>query len=147
MPNFHPILAGTPAAFVFLLLVFEIVAWRRPGWITNRTLLIVLLLTVGSIGLTFLSGYQALDFINYNCAVPEDLIAQHHTIGKALMFGSVALLVLGYFRYNLSPAKRWLVITYYSLLIMAAIAIVITGQLGGDLVFKYGVAVEASCPE
>jgi len=144
MHTIHPFLVHFPIALLALCLVFELVAWfsRKPalsqvGW---------WLQVVGTVGVIVaaLSGVVAEASAGTALLRAADTFEWH----EQLAFAACAVFaVLLFFRFSSHRAlpDGWPRL-YLAALAVGVVLVLMTGWVGGELVFRYGVGVVSPSP-
>lgn len=143
MMPLHPPSSGAPLAFVISLVVVELrVLFPRfkSSCATIRMFLVCACLI--SVMLAFISGYQASSLSGSLPEVTEQVLAKHHAIGRFLLINSGMLATFFTLSRYASNGARVLMVLYYLVLCIQVALTCIVGDLGGDLVFDYGVGVQ-----
>jgi len=136
----HPKLVHFPIAFLLAALVFDVWGmikkdsfYHRVGWIN---LVLAILFSVFAI----ISGLLAANNVPHN-DLSHETMELHETLGYVI--GGI-LFILFFWRLRLKgelPQKGRSL--YVVLLLGAAVTVVISADLGGKMVYEYGVAVKA----
>ncbi len=141
----HPFLASLPLSLLATAFVFlTSAALKGRDLALGRWLLSMVLILVGA---AYLSGDFGRDGASKTFEVDGELIAQHQAWAKSLlMVLIVACAVLWLEAVATASRKvlRWLGVALGA---VAVLLNLIAGSKGGDLVFKHGAGVSASCAE
>jgi uncharacterized membrane protein len=145
MYNLHPPLSAFPIVLLVVVVVLELVAYRRrPEWRTAIEFLLVL--SVVATVAAFFSGYQGSDLADQTFRVSDEVIAWHHTCGRLVLFLVLPCAALRFVctraRYN----ARAFAVAYGVVLTVCVGLVLYTGYLGGQLVFAHGAGVYAPLP-
>ena len=141
-PNIHPLIIHFPIA-LWLVAVFFDFLWvvRRDNWIKKTTITIYSLAALGSV-VAFFSGKQAIDLV----AVPfqgEVTASNHSDWGHYTLYFFLAYAVIRLVAYWRQWDKKKAVAIFFFLLGIAGAGMVAkTADLGGKLVYKYGVGIK-----
>jgi uncharacterized membrane protein len=145
MVQIHPILSGVPASFLFFLIVSEILPFTRfqPFATTVRWIAVIAL--ASGCSLAFISGYQASYLAGDISEQANEVLSQHHTFGKLLFINSLLLLTALVLGRVATRGKVWVQRLYYFSALLEVFLLILTGRLGGALVFEHAVGVVAPC--
>ena len=143
LAELHPFFVHFPIAlFLFYALVETWGAFSKKEYFGNSALILLLLVVITSV-LAALTGNQAeaiiSEFVESNTSIPKELIEQHETFATLSIWYFILLLGL---RFYFVVKKKFEGKIKYIFIVLAIIGcglILVTGKLGGDLVFKYGV--------
>jgi uncharacterized membrane protein len=141
LENFHPLLVHFPIAFLLAFFVSDLLACVFKKIDLQRLAGVFLSLGVVFAGFTVLAGLKAAATVVHGGNVHE-FMENHEHLGLLVFF--LALILLAW-RFFLKPALRSLY--NYLYLVLAAwlcLLLVFTVDLGGLMVYKYGVAVAAA---
>lgn len=143
MIAFHPPLSGAPLAFAISLIIVEIGGrfsqFRRGGSVIKMFLVGACLI---SVGLAFVSGYQASWGSGDLSGVADEVMATHHMLGRFLLLNSGMLAVFYFLSRYASNGRKVLAVLYYLCLCAQIVLTLQVGGLGGELVFSHGVGVK-----
>jgi len=136
-------LAAFPLVLVCLAFAAELLLFFKacPNLASCRSTF--LWLAMAAVSAAFFSGYQANDLANQTFIVPDEAIAQHHNLGRILLFCIIPCALLGIFSDKAQHARQAFRAAYLILLSVCLVLVLCTGYLGGKLVFNYGAAVSA----
>lgn len=142
--SLHPILTAFPGVLIILACFFEFFCPKRFKTLQNDLVLFLLgVLTVMAV-LTFLSGLAAADFASKTFSVPDEPLATHYTWARAATFLTPVIFGLKYVATK-SHYKSGLFRGIFRVVLLAFLTVfVITGNLGGTLVFVHGAGVSAT---
>lgn len=144
MHTIHPFIVHFPIALLAMCLVFELVAWvsRKPG-LSQVGWWLQVLGTVGVIAAA-LSGVVAEASGGTALLRAADMFQWHELLAFA---ASVVFAVLLFFRFSSHRAlpAGWPRL-YLAALALGVVLVLVTGWLGGELVFTYGVGVSSPAP-
>jgi uncharacterized membrane protein len=143
LAELHPFFVHFPIAlFLFYALVETWGAFSKKEYFGNTAMILLLLVVVTSV-LAALTGNQAeaiiLDIAENNVIIPNELLEEHETFATYSIWYFILLLAL---RFYFVIKKKFDGKIKYIFVVLAFIGcglILVTGKLGGDLVFKYGV--------
>lgn len=142
---FHPVLTHFPIALLTASFLFQAVVLFRPKWMAATVPLWILGLSVAITLFTALSGEAAAEIAVKNAGVSQeiaDLIASHELYANITIWGSIVLFGgWSWFRLKYSDSRLLGFIVLICLFLLMT-AVLITGDLGGDLVLDYGVGVK-----
>ncbi|NOZ79492.1 MAG: hypothetical protein GXP48_10020 [Acidobacteria bacterium] len=153
LPNLHPALVHFPVALAITALGLDLasLAFRRQPWLERATALLYGLAAAGA-GVAYLAGRQAAGTVGAISPRAEIVLADHADLALWTLLAltvAAALRITASFRDRARPVGRLSVLRGIGLLVMlgAGILIARTADLGGSLVFRYGVAVAAAPAE
>lgn len=143
MIAFHPPLSGAPLAFAISLLLVE-VGSLVPRFKRHRAVITMFLVCgcLVSVGLAFISGYQASSEAGELVGQAEQVLATHHMLGRFLLVNSLMLVTFHTLSRYASNGRRFLAALYYIVLCAQVALSVQVGGLGGELVFHYQVGAQ-----
>lgn len=139
--NLHPALSSFPLPLLTLLIIIEIfqVTTKSTSYeAANKLIAWAVLLAVLA---AFFSGYQGADFANGAFKVADEVIAQHHLIGKLLLFSAVPTVLAALVRSKAKFGREAFSWIYRILLVISFSLAATAGYLGGNLVFEHGAGV------
>ena len=136
LANIHPLLVHFPIAFLSLFVVVDLIgtAAKKTEW-RNFASGLLYLGTVFA-GLTVWAGFHAADTVLHGHNV-HDIMERHEQLGISILALSMALLAWRLRR----PVDGWGIYSVFSIVLLGLI--IFGADLGGLMVYKYGVAVEA----
>ena len=150
LPNLHPALVHFPVALVFTALALEFVSLVRSGriWLERSVAVLYALAAAGSVA-AFFAGRAAADSVGAIPADAEKILTDH---ADSALWTMVVLISAALFRVAASVKRarlaeaRWAPLRAVGMFTLTAGALLVayTADLGGALVFNYGVAV--TCP-
>jgi len=139
---FHPLFVHFAIALPVLIILFELVNLilkRRVVGVTS--FLLIVLLVIVYVG-TYLTGVtDAQDAIKTLSAEARDMLSSHKQTGIYLVYGSLVVLILK--TINAFVKKRAVNIAFIVILILFTLIAFVEGKKGGQLVYQYGVNVQA----
>ncbi len=136
LANIHPLLVHFPIAFLSAFIVVDFIgtAMKNAAWREFASGLLYLG-TVFAV-FTVFAGFQAAETIPHGHNV-HDIMERHEQLGMSILALSLALSAWRLRR----PVESW---GFYNLLSIILAGVLICGaDLGGLMVYKYGVAVQA----
>lgn len=142
MYNFHPVLSSFPFALLSVCVLLEMCSFFRADQRLQFVIGINLSLAGAGALAAFFSGYQAAELANQSFSVADELISQHHSYGRLLLFAILPCLALKYFSLRASFNKRGFRYAYLGFLAISFGLIIMTGFLGANLVFAHGAGVK-----
>ena len=145
--NLHPPLAAFPIALIVVVVLLEVVQFLWPRLNLHLTIRVNLILAALGTAAAFFSGYQASELANQTFTIADDLIAEHHRWGRLLLFIVVPCAMLQILGSIAQYGKCWFRVAYYLFLLACMVLVLVTGWLGGGLVFEHGAGVRAQVPE
>jgi len=139
-PNVHPLIIHFPIAVLSIAVLFDLIyqIWGR-SWLSINCLSIYILGTVSALA-AFLTGQYAAD--NVNMPMQAELtVSNHSDMAKyTLVFFSLYSVIRAIYWWKLKPNPIFKV----GLFILALVGLFLlfqTADLGGKLVYKYGVGI------
>jgi hypothetical protein len=91
--------------------------------------------------LAFLTGYFASSFASKTFLIPEDDIALHHRVGKAVLVGALLLPALGFMKPYVVKMQMGFKVLYWVVFLALIGVLVLVGYFGAYLVFIDGAGV------
>lgn len=153
LPNIHPAVVHFPIALAFTALAVEVASLiiRRHVWL-ERSAALLYALAAGGAGVAYLAGRQAADTIGAIPARVEVALSDHADLAlwTLIVLGIAAVIrVVASVGDRNRTSSRLGALRGVGLLalLVAAGLITRTADLGGALVFRHGVAVNAAEPE
>jgi len=147
LPNLHPALVHFPIALSIVALLFDAVLWIR--WYSapvDRSAAALWILAAAGAGATYAAGRVAADGVGALSVAAEATLVSHADAGLVTVsvLGALALLRAWLARRDACKARDRrdalrVVALLLALIVQGAVAY--TADLGGALVFRYGVAV------
>ncbi|MFK5948111.1 MAG: DUF2231 domain-containing protein [Methylococcales bacterium] len=140
MANVHPLIVHFPIAFLFTFLIMDLLGtlFQKEKWRELATGL--LYLGTLAAGLAVLAGWQAEDTVEHGENV-HLLIERHEFFGLTVL--SLAVVLSIWRLASKGVIKGSANIVFILLAIVLNFAMILGADLGGTMVYKYGVAVEA----
>lgn len=143
MPNIHPLIIHFPIVLLLLAVLLHLTAliiWTLP-WLRTITLSVFILGFLTLI-LTYLSGRQAADSVSIP-TVAINTLSKHADLAlwTLIYFGVFTVLHLG-IKFLKVYGRKSISIVLFVLGSLGLVLIVRTADLGGQLVYKYGVGVQ-----
>lgn len=131
----HPLLVHFPITLLLIGGILQVLVLWKPNWFANVTMYTIGLGLVSGIA-AYLSGDDAEDYARSHFAdVDRHLVHQHEDIARnsLIVFGVIlALELLRRFGVKI-PGIRWIQAGFA---VLGVVLIVITGHLGGSIVYK-----------
>lgn len=143
MPNIHPLIIHFPIVLLLLAVLLHLTAliiWTLP-WLRTITLSVFIFGFLTLI-LTYLSGRQAADSVSIP-TVAINTLSKHADLAlwTLIYFGVLTVLHLG-IKFLKVYDRKSISIVLFVLGSLGLVLIVRTADLGGQLVYKYGVGVQ-----
>ena len=143
IPNIHPLIIHFPIVLLMLAVLLHLTAlivWKVP-WLRTITLLVFIFGLVTLI-LTYLSGRQAADSVLLP-TVAVSTLSKHADLAlwTLVYFGVLTVLHFA-IRFLKVYDKKSISIALFGLGLLGLLLVVKTADLGGQLVYKYGVGVQ-----
>jgi uncharacterized membrane protein len=140
--SWHPALVHFPIALLFVAFFLELAAFirndRTVGWAGTC------LLVCGTLGLmvTFITGQYA-QIVAARSLIPQDPINVHEAYAIATSWGFVGILT---WRSYLNVENRGMHRVYLIAFFLGLVMLLLTGYLGGQLVYKFAAGVQGVHP-
>lgn len=140
MDNIHPLLVHFPIAFLtgFVVLDFLASCFKKTQWREFAGGL--LYLGTATAALTVIAGFVAANSVAHNENV-HAIMEQHETFGVTVL--CLAVILSGWRLKSGHQIRAELNILYLMLSALLALCLTLGADLGGLMVYKYGVAVKA----
>jgi uncharacterized membrane protein len=146
LAELHPFFVHFPIAlFIFYAMIETWGVFSKKDIFGNTAIVLLLFILITSI-FAAVTGNQsesiAAKLAESNSAVPMELIEQHETFATISIWYFLLVLI---FRFYLVIKKKFegnIKYLFILLAIIGCVLIFITGKLGGDLVYKYGVGTQ-----
>ena len=141
-PNIHPMLVHFPIALlitaVFLDFFFLIL---KKDWLRNSVMTLFILAALASL-ITYLSGGQAVDSVSV--PMNAELTASYHADWAlyTLLYFSIYTAVRAFLFWKKLDIKRFIAILLFLAGLAGSALLAKTADLGGKLVYKYGVGTK-----
>ena len=139
-PNVHPLIIHFPIAVLSIAVLFDFIfqIWDR-SWLSINCLSIYILGTVSALA-AFLTGQYAAD--NVNMPMQAELtVSNHSDMAKyTLLFFSLYSIIRAIYWWKLKPNPIFKV-SFFILALLGLFLLFQTADLGGKLVYKYGVGI------
>lgn len=141
-PNIHPMLIHFPIVLWLIAVLADLVSLFLPKiWLRNMTITLYVMGALGAFA-AYLSGGQAMDMVS----VPmqgEVTGGKHSDWGHYTFYFFSAYAVIRLFIFwKQWDRKKWLAIVLFILGVVGMGMVAQTADLGGKLVYKYGVGVK-----
>ncbi len=141
----HNALSSLPLGFIgltVLLVIFELCGWKRAqvGFSIKLSLFCALAAVVAS----FYTGYEASEEANKFFLVSDEVIVRHHNYGRLLLFLIIPTVGLYWIARHATHLKVLFNILFLALLMACSYLVIVTGKLGGELVFVHGAGVQGT---
>jgi len=141
-PNIHPLIIHFPIALWLVAVLFDLISLvRSKDWLRKSAVTIYGLAAMGAL-VAFFSGKQAIDLV----AIPfqgEVTASNHSDWGHYTLYFFVAYAVIRLVAYwRQWDNKKAVAILFLLLGIVGAGMVAKTADLGGKLVYKYGVGIK-----
>jgi len=139
-PNVHPLIIHFPIAVLSIAVLFDFIyqIWDR-SWLSKSCLSIYILGTLSALA-AFLTGQYAAD--NVNMPMQAELtVSNHSDMAKyTLLFFSLYSIIRAIYWWKLKP-KPIFKVGFFILALLGLFLLFQTADLGGKLVYKYGVGI------
>lgn len=141
-PNIHPMIIHFPIV-LWLVAVLADLVWlfQTKSWLRNMTITLYVLGSIGALA-AYLSGDQAMDIVS----VPmqgEVTAGNHSDWGHyTLYFFSAYAIIRLFLFWKQWDKKKWLAVVLFVLGALGMGMVAKTADLGGKLVYKYGVGIK-----
>jgi len=144
IPNIHPLLIHFPIVLLLLVVMIHLTAlviWKLP-WLRTVTLLVSIMGFL-TLVVTYFSGRQAADSISLP-TVAISTLSKHSDLAlwSLIYFGVLTGLHLG-IKFLKIYDKKSISIVLFVLGLFGLVLVIKTADLGGQLVYKYGVGVQS----
>ncbi len=141
MPNFHPLFVHFPIALIAVIAFCEIAALITGKSIFRQaSLVLAVFVVLGAVG-SVATGLAAEETVEHSGAAHK-LMETHEVVGLVFL-GIVVIYAL--FRIVFRSRTRGITAWICTILAVAALAVVFYGgYLGGEMVYRYGVGVQAA---
>jgi len=139
--HWHPVFFYFPFAFLvlsFACFCIYVITHRKS--FHNFALYLLVFALIGAIA-AGLSGESAAGSQSIADPVLKHLVNRHESFANLTIWGSIAVTILwifGYKKYSMDSFFKWVILL---LLVGLTVAVLITGYLGGELVYLHGVGV------
>ncbi len=141
-PNIHPMIIHFPIV-LWLVAVLADLVWlfQTKSWLRNMTITLYVLGSIGALA-AYLSGDQAMDIVS----VPmqgEVTAGNHSDWGHYTLYFFSAYAIIRLFLFSKQwDKKKWLAVVLFVLGALGMGMVAKTADLGGKLVYKYGVGIK-----
>jgi uncharacterized membrane protein len=135
LANIHPLLVHFPIAFLSLFVAVDLIGTAMKKSELRQFAGGLLYLGTFFAGLTVWAGFNAADTVPHGHNV-HDIMERHEQLGLSILALSMALLTWRLRR----PVDGWGIYNAFSVVLLGLI--IFGADLGGLMVYKYGVAVE-----
>jgi uncharacterized membrane protein len=143
MPNWHPFIVHFPIALLPTFFVLDIIGAIRKNNELRRVASYFLYLGAISSVIAIIAGFKAAETVAHGSAV-HSVMEVHELYG--LMVTALAL-VLALWRYhNNTPPRLMANVLHQILSVSLCIFLTLGADLGGLMVYKYGIGVESAKP-
>lgn len=141
-PNIHPMIIHFPIVLWLVAVLADLVWLFQPkSWLRNMTITLYVLGSIGALA-AYLSGDQAMDIVS----VPmqgEVTAGNHSDWGHyTLYFFSAYAIIRLFLFWKQWDKKKWLAVVLFILGALGMGMVAKTADLGGKLVYKYGVGIK-----
>ncbi len=140
-PNIHPMLVHFPIALLItaVLLDFLYLIWKK-DWLHNSVMTLFILAALASL-ITYLSGRQAVDSVSV--PMNAELTASYHADWAlyTLLYFSIYTSIRAFLFWK-KLNKRFIAILLFLTGLAGCALLAKTADLGGKLVYKYGVGTK-----
>lgn len=141
-PNIHPMIIHFPIVLWLVAVLADLVLlFQSKSWLRNMTITLYVLGSIGALA-AYLSGDQAMDIVS----VPmqgEVTAGNHSDWGHyTLYFFSAYAIIRLFLFWKQWDKKKWLAVVLFILGALGMGMVAKTADLGGKLVYKYGVGIK-----
>jgi len=149
LPNLHPAVIHFPIALALTALALRAVQIVKPGWrnLDVSTTILTGLAAMGGVA-AWLAGKQAAAGLGAISLAAETQLSRHANLAGVtvllLAAATVVSLLVGRWAKATASASRVPGVAGFAALIVAAGFLMATSDMGGALVYRYGVAVDSS---
>jgi uncharacterized membrane protein len=143
LSELHPFFVHFPIAlFTFYAFIEIWNVFSKKEMFGNMAMVLLLIVVVAAV-LAALTGNQAAaaaaEIVTDAAVYPEELIEQHESFSTYSIWYFIFLLALRFYFFIKKKITANIKYMFAALAIIGCILILVTGKLGGDLVYKYGV--------
>lgn len=144
MIDLHPPLSAMPLGLIVLAALLEAYCLLRPSAMLAYAAGVNLVAAAIFSLAAFFSGYGAAESANRSFQISNEVISQHHSFGRLLLFAIIPCAALKVISTAASHGKATFRGIYLLFLAISVGLVLYTGYLGGRLVFIHGAGVSAS---
>jgi uncharacterized membrane protein len=141
-PNVHPMLVHFPIAIIItaVFLDFIYLIWKK-DWLRNSVMTLFAFAVLAGL-VTYLSGKQAVDSVSV--PMNAELTASYHADWAlyTLLYLSSYTAIRAFFFWKKIDGKRFIAILLFLAGLAGCALLAKTADLGGKLVYKYGVGTQ-----
>ncbi|MEK6783454.1 MAG: DUF2231 domain-containing protein [Bacteroidota bacterium] len=141
-PNVHPMLVHFPIAIIILAVFLDFVylIWKK-DWLRNSVMTLFAFAVLASL-VTYLSGRQAVDSVSV--PMNAELTASYHADWAlyTLLYFSSYTAIRAFLSWKKIEGKRFITILLFLAGLAGCALLAKTADLGGKLVYKYGVGTQ-----
>ena len=133
-----------PIALITTACILQILVLWKPGWISRSAPLWLFGIAVGWAFIASLSGQDAASVAIAKMELvdaPRAAIDTHERFATFTVWGSLVTLIGWVWLYFNFPGDRWVDWIAFALLILLSLSVVVTANLGGQLVMRFGIGV------
>jgi uncharacterized membrane protein len=141
-PNIHPMLIHFPIVLWLVAVLADLVSlFLAKSWLKNMTITLYMLGALGAFA-AYLSGSEAIDMVSV--PMQAELTASNHSDwGHYTFYFFTAYAIVRLFLFwKQWDKKKWLAIMLFILGAVGIGMVAQTADLGGKLVYKYGVGIK-----
>ncbi len=138
-PNIHPLIIHFPVALLLVAVFIDAVSiWIQKDWLYKSTLMMYLFGTLGAIA-AYITGRIAADTVNPSFKAELTMSNQSYWNLSTVIVFSVYTVLRLVFSIKLDPTNKIVRLAVLVIAVAGLYLLINTGDLGGKLVFKYGV--------
>ncbi len=138
-PNIHPLIIHFPIALLVVAVFLDVVSvWLKKDWLRNSTLMMYFFGTLGAITAYF-TGRIAANSVNPSFQAELTMSKHSDWALYTVIFFSIYTILRIVFKNKLNPENRIIHLAVLAVTVFGLFLLVSTADLGGKLVFKYGV--------
>ncbi len=138
-PNIHPLIIHFPIALLLVAVFIDAVSiWFQKDWLYKSSLMMYLFGTLGAI-VAYITGRIAADTVSPSFQAELTMSKHSDWALYTVLFFSIYTLIRLIFQKKINPEDKLIRLAVLIIALAGVFLLVSTGDLGGKLVFKYGV--------